>query len=608
MDKRLKLLFTAIAMSLLIALVSTSYAFFSIANNKGNMTTINTGTMSIEYNDGDLINVTDIIPGDHVDKIFTIRNTGTLPVKYDIYLDEVTNAFVDQSDLVYELISNDGGYNTSNQVQVPNATAKIVDDQTLAISGLHTYTLRITFLNKNENQDDNQGKRFSAKIRIESTQDSMSNNDIPLISTCPDCKYTFHLATFNNTDASYSNTLFYGSGATTLTNEQLSNLKDNYQDVISESKVPYFLGLKINENTNVIEKAYACGIENGSPVCLEGSFDGSTYLTNKDDILLPNFSSQCSVANIGDPVSVEVDCVGDLTKYANENGGTGIYDPDIGGCFVDNDGKTYCDIWGEIPITCSPGANENYTMVSGSICTPGSEVDLGGEHFFVVGLEDSTHVRLISKYPLNVGDCPFTASISGIQESQILSDPSVYDSSTDSYCYRGVVPFASSSYWIEENSNSIKSDYVSKSYYRHVNGSSDSVTEERITQVYDENSNLYNYINNYVNYLNNKGYDVTGRVPYSTDFYEEHQENGVWVNNCVPGNSLGCYLPYFSEGVFEYVGFWLGDLMTDGKGGQGYDKDYLNGYSTGTLDENDYEPDEMSTALRVHPLIILDID
>ena len=169
-DNRAKILVMAIAISLLVAIISTSYAYFTISNKTGSEETITSGTMALTLHDGAKVETGFMIPGEYIEKTFYVTNTGNLATSYDIYLSEVINDFADKTDLVYTLTSNDGGYSTSGQVQVPSTETKIVDSQAIGTSTTHHYTLRITFLNKNEAQDDNQGKHFSGKLQINEYQ------------------------------------------------------------------------------------------------------------------------------------------------------------------------------------------------------------------------------------------------------------------------------------------------------------------------------------------------------------------------------------------------------------------------------------------------------
>ena len=148
--------------------IASSYAYF-VANVSGNKDTNNVvvtnGVMSLKYTDGDEINLANAVPGNSVTKTFTVKNTGNVSTNYTIYFSELSNKFVDKTDLVYTLTSSDGGKNVA-QTQVPSTNEAMVSNYAIDAGKTQTYTLTITFLNKDENQDDNQGVSFTTKIGI----------------------------------------------------------------------------------------------------------------------------------------------------------------------------------------------------------------------------------------------------------------------------------------------------------------------------------------------------------------------------------------------------------------------------------------------------------
>ena len=153
--------------------VATSYAYFT-ANVSGNKDTnnvvITNGVMSLEYKDGDEINLANAVPGNSVSKTFTVKNTGNVSTNYTIYFSELSNKFVDKTDLVYTLTSSDGGKNVA-QTQVPSTNDALVSNYAIDAGKTHTYTLTITFLNKDENQNDNMNVSFSTKVSINETKE-----------------------------------------------------------------------------------------------------------------------------------------------------------------------------------------------------------------------------------------------------------------------------------------------------------------------------------------------------------------------------------------------------------------------------------------------------
>ena len=172
-DKKIIILSIVGVLLLVSIVVATSYAYF-VANVSGNKDTNNVvvtnGVMALEYKDGDAINLDNAIPGSSVSKTFTVKNTGNVSTNYTIYFSELSNKFVDKTDLVYTLTSSDGGKNVA-QTQVPSKNEAMVSNYAIDASKTHTYTLTITFLDKDENQDDNQGVSFSTKVSINETKE-----------------------------------------------------------------------------------------------------------------------------------------------------------------------------------------------------------------------------------------------------------------------------------------------------------------------------------------------------------------------------------------------------------------------------------------------------
>ena len=172
-NKKIIILSIVGVLMLVSIVVATSYAYF-VANVSGNKDTNNVvvtnGVMSLKYTDGDDITLANAVPGSSVSKTFTVKNTGNVSTNYTIYFSELSNKFVDKTDLVYTLTSSDGGKNVA-QTQVPSTNEAMVSNYAIDAGKTHTYTLTITFLNKDENQDDNQGVSFSTKISINETKD-----------------------------------------------------------------------------------------------------------------------------------------------------------------------------------------------------------------------------------------------------------------------------------------------------------------------------------------------------------------------------------------------------------------------------------------------------
>ena len=142
------------------------------------------------------------------------------------------------------------------------------------------------------------------------------------IASCPGCEYF------------YSSTLFnYGQDGVTR-DELLQEaagigaiFSSDYRDLIQDRD--YFLGLKFNGN--IVEKAYACGIENNTPFCIEGS-DGSKQSDNFD-VLTEIFDDEMCDLDSGT-------CSSDNMYVENYSFGT-ISTGNSGNCVVGADDRLF---------------------------------------------------------------------------------------------------------------------------------------------------------------------------------------------------------------------------------------------------------------------------
>lgn len=161
-----------LALFVVVSITVTSYAYFSANVNSGsiNPTVVTTGSMEIEFSDGPEVVLERTLPGSYVEKTFSVKNVGTQATNYDIYLSDLINTFEDNNDLKYTLTSSNGA--NVSQTTAPLSSSKIVSNQELPLGATHTYTLRIDFIETNDNQDDNKGKVFSTIVRVNEVKDS----------------------------------------------------------------------------------------------------------------------------------------------------------------------------------------------------------------------------------------------------------------------------------------------------------------------------------------------------------------------------------------------------------------------------------------------------
>ena len=127
MGKKQKVTFytAAVVLALLVLLNigGLAYAFFT-ATVTGNDTAkgdvVETGSLSIVYTNGQELRGEDILPGWSETKTFTVENTGTVEATYNINWENLTNTFVNKTDLVYTLTSTNSG-GTLSETQIPNS-------------------------------------------------------------------------------------------------------------------------------------------------------------------------------------------------------------------------------------------------------------------------------------------------------------------------------------------------------------------------------------------------------------------------------------------------------------------------------------------------------
>ncbi|MEG2618707.1 MAG: InlB B-repeat-containing protein [Bacilli bacterium] len=156
--------------SLLLAIIGASTAFFTsniIGNNNASSMLVTAGSLSIDYSDGEEINIKNALPGDSDSKVFRVTNNGTAAVHYNIRWDNVRNNFNTKSDVVYS-IKNTNGRIITNEIIAPefNEYVPLATDIVINPNEIHEYMFKITFKETFSNQNDNQGKVFSGRLQI----------------------------------------------------------------------------------------------------------------------------------------------------------------------------------------------------------------------------------------------------------------------------------------------------------------------------------------------------------------------------------------------------------------------------------------------------------
>ena len=161
-----------------ITIISVSYAFFSSnITGTGKDNIVSAGTLSLHFEDGDEMAINDAYPGDKIEKIFTITNTGTLTTSYTMWWKDLTNTYIND-ELVMSLECNsykilDGektkfGSCENLEETVIGTESKVPIKSNIQIEDgiIHEYKLTILFKEMNKLQNYNMNKTFTGTINI----------------------------------------------------------------------------------------------------------------------------------------------------------------------------------------------------------------------------------------------------------------------------------------------------------------------------------------------------------------------------------------------------------------------------------------------------------
>ena len=177
-----------------------------------------------------------------------------------------------------------------------------------------------------------------------------------------------------------------------------------------------------------------------------------------------------------------------------------------------------------------------YTVLSGDINTVGSVVKIANEEFYVIGQEDSNHIKLFAKYNLNVGN-------KSVGVADNLQNPSARGYVTSGDTVYGNVLFSSNNYWIDENSSTFKPEYNATDKTHVYVYRNDKMNGEYIALIAQ-------YVDNYVNYLNNHGVNTTGRLIS----HEEVNSLGCVGNSSSCDSSVSGTAPYWVTQTSYFTG------------------------------------------------------
>ena len=179
-----KLLLGIIVAFVFLFSVGMTYAYFSVTANivgEPNDILTSTANLSLVYTDADHnVVLNGAMPGDSVEKVFTVENDGTLPVSYNVKWKTLHNEIInDELEIELDCTSYSTylGEGNANNVQTGTCgynfdTVGTTTDGSLAtmvniqVGEIQVYTVTITFIDTGEVQNYNQGKSFNGEIMI----------------------------------------------------------------------------------------------------------------------------------------------------------------------------------------------------------------------------------------------------------------------------------------------------------------------------------------------------------------------------------------------------------------------------------------------------------
>ena len=170
-----KYIYVVAVLLLVVVALGISYAWFSAiitGNDTAKNNKVVTGNLELTYTDTNEISLDNVIPGDSFTKKVSVKNTGTLDVKYNLVWQSLTNT-ITNNELVIEATCK--RLNSSGTVdgtcesisQTPVSSNKIKSNISIEPGITHVYTVKVTFIDTGEPQNYNKNKSFNGKLGIE---------------------------------------------------------------------------------------------------------------------------------------------------------------------------------------------------------------------------------------------------------------------------------------------------------------------------------------------------------------------------------------------------------------------------------------------------------
>ena len=181
-DNITKITILTVMLLTILGVIGFSYAFFNTGvSGEGKYITLNTAELKLRYTDDVTMSLNNAIPGDKIERVFTVENIGTKTVSYNIVWKDLINT-INNYDLHLDMkCKSYKNYGKSNQEEygtcdsfykaVPTTETSISKDIRrdieIEVGVTQVYNVTITFLNRPYDQSENLNKSFNGKIDLE---------------------------------------------------------------------------------------------------------------------------------------------------------------------------------------------------------------------------------------------------------------------------------------------------------------------------------------------------------------------------------------------------------------------------------------------------------
>ena len=181
-DSITKITILTIILLTILGVIGFSYAFFNTGvSGEGKYITLDAAELKLRYTDDVTMSLNNVIPGDKIERTFTVENIGTKTVSYNIVWKDLINT-INNYDLHLDMkCKSYKNYGKSNQEEygtcdsfykaVPTTETSISKDIRrdieIEVGVTQVYNVTITFLNRPYDQSENLNKSFSGKIDLE---------------------------------------------------------------------------------------------------------------------------------------------------------------------------------------------------------------------------------------------------------------------------------------------------------------------------------------------------------------------------------------------------------------------------------------------------------